>query len=110
MDVNNIYLVLVLALATSVISVTITEAFVFAKLRLFLTKRNKFIGELFSCFYCFSHWVAFVLVLIYKPTLVKNVPFIDFFITSFVIVALSTLIVGLQWQERTGITDNGDEK
>ena len=64
--------VIYLSLATTSISFTVTETKLFKKLREWLKKKIPFLGDLFSCGYCFGHWVAFGLVAIYKPKLFES--------------------------------------
>ena len=58
-----------LSLVTASISFTITETKLFKSPREWLKKTSPFLGDLFSCGYCFGHWVAFGLVAVYKPKL-----------------------------------------
>lgn len=51
-------ILLVLALATSAVSLTVTKSRAFAWLRVPIMRRSRWFGELISCPYCFSHWVA----------------------------------------------------
>ncbi|NOG82214.1 MAG: DUF1360 domain-containing protein [Planctomycetes bacterium] len=41
--------------------------------------KNSFLGELFSCSYCFGHWVAFAFVTIYQPKLFEVWWLLDYF-------------------------------
>lgn len=63
----------VLAIATSTISITITQTELFRPLREVMLKVHPMIGYLFKCFYCMSHWVVFAGVAIYKPVLISSV-------------------------------------
>ncbi len=61
--------VIYLSIVTASISFTVTETKVFHPVREWTKSKNGFLGELVSCGYCFGHWVAFVLVAIYRPKL-----------------------------------------
>lgn len=81
---------LYLSLATAAISLTVTRSVLFAPLR---AKLKGKLHELFSCPYCFSHWVSFALVLQYQHKLFDcGFPPTDYFITAMVLVALSNLV------------------
>jgi hypothetical protein len=69
-----------------------------------MKKKSTFFGELFSCGYCFGHWVAFALVAVYQPKIVVAWSPLDYFLTALFIAWLS----GIQWvlmcwvMEKTG--------
>lgn len=69
---------IILALAVSSISYTITKSVLFAPIR------NKLNWRILKCCYCLSHWVALGLILISYP-----LRFPDFIIYTFVVVTLS---------------------
>jgi hypothetical protein len=85
--------VIYLSFVTAAISFTVTETKIFKPLREWLTGKIAFLGELFSCGYCFGHWVAFGLVAVYKPCLFHAWWLLDYFLTAIVIAWLS----GIQW-------------
>jgi len=95
MNTIALFQIIVLAFAAAAISTTITKAFIFAPMREWIFKRNEWFGELFSCPYCMSHWVGFVLVAIYRPILVEMCFVIDLLISVFVLVAISAIVSGL---------------
>ncbi len=96
--------VIYLSFVTASISFTVTETKLFKPLREWLKKKSSFLGDLFCCGYCLGHWVAFVLVAIYKPKLFEFWWLLDYFLTAIVIAWLS----GIQWalmcllMEKTG--------
>ena len=46
-------------------------------------------GEFLSCGYCFCHWVAFALALIYKPKIIESSwNLLDYFLTALIIAWL----------------------
>ncbi len=65
----------------------------FMSVREWTKSKNSFLGELFSCGYCFGQWVAFALVAIYQPKLFELWWLLDYFLTALVIAWLAAL----QW-------------
>jgi hypothetical protein len=89
-----------LALATSAISLTLTKSHITEHLRSWVKSKSLFWGKFAGCAYCVSHWVSFALVLWVGPewlafTVVPYAPIANFVILAFAIVALSTIITGL---------------
>lgn len=87
--------ILILALATSAISVTVTKGAIFSGLRSWIINKSEWSGKLLSCPYCFSHWIAFALVMVYRPVLVTVWYPFDLIISVFVVVAVSAIISGV---------------
>ena len=85
--------IIYLSIVTATISFTITEMKLFASLREWIKKRSGFFGDLFSCGYCLGHWIAFILVAIYRPRLFETWWLLDYFLTALVIV----WIAAFQW-------------
>lgn len=92
MNIDGLYQVAVLALATTSIALTVAQAQIFAPARGWIAKRNHWLGELVSCSYCTSHWVALALVAIYRPTLVECWRVADLVVSVFVVVTISTVV------------------
>jgi len=96
--------VIYLSFVTASLSFTITETKLFKPLREWVKGRNVFLGELLSCGYCLGHWVAFALVIIYRPRLLYSWWLLDYFITVLVVAWLGAF----QWavmcwlMDRTG--------
>lgn len=95
MNAIGLYQVAVLALATAAISVTISKARIFASAREWIASRNTWLGELVSCSYCTSHWVAIALVAIYRPVLIPQWFIVDLIVSVFGMVAISAVISGV---------------
>ena len=74
-----------LSVITASVSFTITESKLFKPFRDWISLKNSFLGDLFNCGYCFGHWVALVLVIIYKPKLFDFWWLLDYFLTALVI-------------------------
>jgi hypothetical protein len=77
--------IILFSLVTASMTFTITETKLFHRFRLSMKRFNSLLGELFSCGYCFGHWVAFVLVALYKPRLFESWWLFDYFITALII-------------------------
>ncbi len=95
METNSFYDIVVIALATAAISITISKGRIFAPVRGWVASKNHWFGELLSCFYCTSHWLAFIFVMIYQPLLVHKLFVLDLFVSMFVVVAISAVICGV---------------
>lgn len=93
--------VIYLSFVTASISFTVTETKLFKSLREWLQKKSVFLGNLFSCGYCFGHWTAFALVAIYQPKLFECWWLMDYFLTALVIAWLS----GFQWASMCWLMD-----
>jgi uncharacterized membrane protein len=91
-----IYEVTVLSLAIAAVSTTITRAMIFAPVREDIADRNEWLGELFACPYCLSHWLAGAAVLIVLPDLLPGtLKLISLIVAVFTIVTLSSWATGL---------------
>lgn len=95
MNITGLYQVAVLALATAAISATVSKARVFAFAREWIASRNTWLGELVSCSYCTSHWVAIALVAIYRPVLISQCIAVDLLVSVFGVVAISAIVSGV---------------
>lgn len=54
-------------LACSDIAMSFTRGSMFDPVRAWIMSKNKLLGDLFKCFFCSSHWLAFAGVAIYQP-------------------------------------------
>ncbi len=93
-----------LSLVTASVAFTVSEATIFAGLRRRVDAWNPRFGKLLGCGYCVSHWVAFGLVAIYRPRLLRAWWPLDYFLTALVIAWLAAFQwAALCWiMERTG--------
>ena len=89
-SLENFICTVMLSLAVSTISVTITKTIMFKPIRSYIEQRSKWFGELFHCPYCLSHWVALFLFVFYAPKVINGFMILDYLVTFFVIVALAT--------------------
>lgn len=85
--------VILLSMVTACISFTVAEMKLFAPFRAWIKGKNFFFGELFLCGYCLGHWVAFILVAIYRPRLFQSWWLIDYFLTAVIVAWLAAV----QW-------------
>jgi len=86
---------IILSLVTASIAFTISEAGIFTEVRALAKRTHYKLGELLSCGYCVSHWVAFFLVSIYQPRLfLSDFWLLDYFLTAIFIVWLAAF----QWR------------
>lgn len=58
-----------LSVITASISFFIAHSQLLEDLRERIQERSKFFGDLFSCCYCLSHWVAVIIVIIFSVRL-----------------------------------------
>jgi hypothetical protein len=100
-----IFYLLVLSIAVSVMSLTVTKTKVFKSLRLWVKNKSEFFGELFTCPYCFSFYPSLFLVFFYFSRLQVTYgpsftvygsnyyPF-DFVLVWFCMVCIASFITG----------------
>ena len=91
---DSLWTCFVLALATSSISVSITQGELFAPLRNWAQKVGHMTGHLFQCFFCISHWVVFLGIAIFRPTITSS----GLIVAAFFSLTLSTLVSGLMFK------------
>lgn len=97
--IENLTTCLMIAMAASSISMTVTQTELFAAFREWMTKKNALMGHLFHCFYCLSHWVVFGGMAVYRPTLLNSgFVLIDWVMTAFIVITITTLINGLMFK------------
>jgi|GEM_PF-1657724 len=109
---NNVQLLslVILAFATSAVSLTISKAGIFESVRHWVADHNEWLGELVSCPYCTSHWVSLLLVSIYRPVVVQSGAWIiDLAVSVFTIVAMAAMISWLVYRSYKGL-DSGSEE
>lgn len=87
---------IVVAMMSSCISITITQQEIFRPLRDWVKSKSNKLGHLISCFYCFSHWIVFIAILIYRPIIIHSgISAVDLVSTIFFTVYLATIFSGL---------------
>jgi Protein of unknown function (DUF1360) len=87
---------LILGLGVGLISLTLVKGTIFKRLRDEVAYRSDFFGELLSCPYCTSHWVAAIAMVIWHPRLVDcGFIVVDWIMTGFALVAVATMAAGI---------------
>lgn len=110
MNNSQVLCLVILAFATSAVSLTISKAGIFKSSRQWVAEHNEWLGELISCPYCTSHWVSILLVALYRPAVVQSgVWLIDLAISAFTIVAMAAMISWLVYRSYKGL-DSGSEE
>lgn len=94
---NDFLACAIIALTCSGIAMSFTQGSMFDPIRAWIMSENKLLGDLFKCFFCLSHWLAFAAVAIYQPRPLRSTPLADFIVASFTIVTLATLASGLMF-------------
>src|SRR5688572_15168345 len=94
---NELLACVVIALTCSGISMSFTQGSMFDPVRAWIMGKNKLLGDLFKCFFCLSHWLAFAGVAIYQPRPLQSTLLVDLVVASFTIVTLATLSSGLMF-------------
>lgn len=92
MDASRVGLLLEMGVATGVASLTLTRARPLRPMRQWIQQRSQWWGELVSCPYCISHWVAFVLVARHLTSLDNAV------LEWLIVVAISAPVAALVYQ------------
>ena len=93
---NELITFTLLSRACAAVSITATKAVITRPIRVWVGSKSKFLGELWECPYCFSHWVALIFTIIYRPTLVScGVMTFDILITAFAMTGVSAVFCGL---------------
>jgi hypothetical protein len=87
----------VIALTCSGIAMSFTQGSMFDPVRAWIMNKNKLLGDLFKCFFCLSHWLAFAGVAIYQPRPLQSMLVADLIVAAFTIVVLATLSSGLMF-------------
>lgn len=81
----------VLGMAVAALSITITRASVFEAPRGYVAAKSTFFGTLFSCTYCMSHWVSFIVVgIAFDASLTATI--LLAFIVVFIVKVYTTII------------------
>ncbi len=107
MNNPNLLTIAFLALFVSVVSLTITKAKAFSTIREKIIEKSDWLGYLFSCPYCLSHWVSLLVVAVYRPiTVSSGMLLADLVVSIFVIVALATMFAWVIYHAYKGLADD----
>ena len=93
---QSLWVCVVIAVAASSISLSITQGELFAPLRNWLQRVGHMVGHLFQCFFCISHWGVFLGIAVYRPAITHSgFALVDWTVAGFFTLTLSTLVSGL---------------
>lgn len=93
---QNVWLCLVIAMVSACIAISVTQQEMFRPFRQWAARKHAMAGHLFSCFYCFSHWVVFAGIAIYRPVVViSGNTLVDLVVTAFFTVVLAVVCSGI---------------
>lgn len=91
---ETVFVFALLSLATAACSLTIAKSTITDGLRDWALRRVLPVGQLLSCPYCLSHWIAFILMLWAKPVLFNGF-WINLCVGTFSLIGGSTIVVGI---------------
>lgn len=91
---NEFILVVILAASIASVSFTVARTKITAPLRQRVKRKSDWLGNLFGCPYCVSHWLTFAAVAIYRPRLLNFWWVTDYLVTIFVSVTISAILIG----------------
>jgi len=90
---------IVIATASSSVSITITQTELFLPLRNWVQRFGHMTGYLFKCFYCMAHWVVIAGMLVYHPNIIHSEwKVIDWIVTTFFTITLTTFVCGIMFK------------
>lgn len=93
---DKVYQWVYLSVIVWVVSTSLARARAFRPFRQWVRSKSAYVGEGVSCQFCISHWIAFVVVLLVRPTFLtlgRSVGFYGYFLThSFALIGLAALI------------------
>jgi len=84
--------IIVWSLVSFGITITVTQSYIFAKIRSALEKKSAFLGKLIHCPMCFSFWVGLLLTLLWQP--ITDYILLD----GFYSVGINVLLYSLVWK------------
>lgn len=84
---------LLLSVVVASVSFTVAEARLFSPARRWFQAKAPLLGELLSCGYCLSHWVALILVVVFRPRPTVSWWLLDYFFA----VLILAWIGSFQW-------------
>lgn len=91
LDPNSIRALVILAAAVAAVSMTITMSKIFLPLRTWIKSKSPFLGDLFACPYCFSHWGSLIAVLVwYVRPIHTEAWLLDYLVAIFAMVTVAS--------------------
>lgn len=91
---ERILILMCIAMAVSVIAMTVTKAVIFRGVREYVSSKSNFFGELFSCPFCFSFYVSLLLI-VFPFNAIPLFGFVGYFVTYFAIIGIAAIFSGL---------------
>jgi hypothetical protein len=102
---TEFFQLVLLSIACGAISMTVSKSKVFLPVRRWIKSWSVFLGEGLACPYCTSHWVAFILMLIYFPRVLHSgVTVIDFCVETMVVVAMASMTAWVVYSAYAAMT------
>ena len=92
---ERILVLLCIAMAVSVVSITVTKAVIFKRVREWIENRSVFFGELFSCPFCFSFYVTLGFLVISPFNVVPSFGYMSIVLTYFVVIGIAAVFTGI---------------
>lgn len=90
------------SMAIATISLTITKAVIFERLRELITNKTIIFGKLLNCPYCFAHWISFIISFFFN----QEYPIAFNIIYSLALVCGSSIFMGLIYNSISKIQNN----
>jgi hypothetical protein len=84
--------VIIWSLVSFGITITVTQSYIFEKVRNAIQKVSAFLGKLIHCPMCFSFWVGMLLTVLWKP--LTNCILLDGFFS----VGINLLLYSIVWK------------
>jgi hypothetical protein len=95
-SLNAILEFLIIALAGSAISMTLSKSEIFEKFRDWVVSKNDFLGKLINCPYCTSHYVNFTLLVLCNSEILKMFPpVINYVVVVFAMITITSFFSGV---------------
>ena len=95
-DLTALLIVMLLGTAASPVAMVVTKAKLFRPLRDRIAARSTWLGELFSCPFCMSIWIAGALTAVYMPRPVRSgCVVVDVIVACMLMVVVAALGCGL---------------
>lgn len=83
------------ATAIAVISIDVTYTSIFEPARVWVANKSDWFGELVSCPWCFSHWVAAASLVIVPQRITQLGEPVDFALTWLALVASASIVTSV---------------
>ena len=97
---NEIVTFVLLVLAVSTGTLTLSRSEVFEPLRLFCNKRIPFVGRMLKCPYCTAHWVSFLYTSLVRDVIpsVSVYPLVNVILVALAVVPLTVPLMVMMYK------------